>query len=166
MEIRKTTVADLDQVMALYAAARDFMAQSGNPNQWTEGYPWRELISQEIQSGYSYVSVEQDEIVAVFSLIPSAEPSYQAIRGAWQNDAPYATVHRICVAKPGCGAGAFCLAWCLAQHGNIRIDTHCQNKPMQRLLQKCGFAFCGEITLENGASRLAFQKVQQAERSR
>ena len=49
MEIRKTEQQDLDEVLALYAASRAFMRTSGNPNQWTDGYPPRELIAREIE---------------------------------------------------------------------------------------------------------------------
>lgn len=34
MEIRRTTVEDLPRLLALYARARQFMADHGNPNQW------------------------------------------------------------------------------------------------------------------------------------
>lgn len=56
------------------------------------------------------------------------------------------------------GAGAFCLQWALAQCGNIRIDTHRDNRPMQGLLAKLGFSYCGTITIADGTERIAFQK--------
>ena len=34
MEIRKSTPGDLEQMMELYAKARVFMRENGNPNQW------------------------------------------------------------------------------------------------------------------------------------
>ena len=34
MEIRKTTEKDFPRVMEIYAYARDFMAKTGNTNQW------------------------------------------------------------------------------------------------------------------------------------
>ncbi|MBQ7614736.1 MAG: hypothetical protein IJU77_06785 [Butyrivibrio sp.] len=34
MKIRKTTDKDLKRVMEIYAYARKFMAEHGNPNQW------------------------------------------------------------------------------------------------------------------------------------
>ena len=34
MKIRKSTEADFDRIMQIYAHARDFMAKTGNPNQW------------------------------------------------------------------------------------------------------------------------------------
>ena len=48
MEIRKTTRDDLDRVMEIYAIARDFMAKTGNPNQWKTHKPQRELIEKDI----------------------------------------------------------------------------------------------------------------------
>ncbi len=160
MEIRKTQPGDLDAVMDCYAAARAYMHSHGNPNQWVNGYPERELIEEEIAKGCSYVCIDGGTVAAVFSLIEDGEPTYRVIHdGAWLNDAPYGTVHRICVAKRGSGAGAFCLDWCLARCGNIRIDTHRDNQAMQALLKKCGYRYCGWITLADGAERLAFQKT-------
>lgn len=43
--------------------------------------------------------------------------------------------------------------------GNVRIDTHRDNQPMQALLKKCGFAYCGRIFLADGSERIAFQKT-------
>lgn len=160
MEIRRTQMRDLESVMALYDAARAFMYQSGNPNQWGQGYPSRTLITWEIEQGYSFVCTEGEAIAAVFSLIMGKEPTYATIcDGAWRNDAPYGTVHRICVARHGSGVGAFCLDWCLHRCGNVRIDTHRDNQPMQTLLKKCGFAYCGRIFLADGSERIAFQKT-------
>ena len=55
------------------------------------------------------------------------------------------------------GVAATCISWCLEKCGNIRIDTHRDNKVMQNILQKLGFTCCGVIYLENGAERLAYQ---------
>ncbi len=57
------------------------------------------------------------------------------------------------------GAAAYCLNWAFEQTGNIRIDTHDDNKPMQGLLKKSGFQYCGRITLADGSPRIAFQKT-------
>ncbi len=160
MEFRKTKPEELDRVMALYDGARAFMQANGNPNQWVGGYPQRELIAGEIVRGNSYVCVEDGEIAAVFSLIVGEDPTYRVIYdGAWLNEESYGTVHRICVAKQGGGVGAACLQWCLERCGNIRIDTHRDNRAMQALVKKCGFTYCGRIHLANGAERVAFQKM-------
>ena len=160
MEICKTPPERLEEVMALYARARKFMRRTGNPDQWGQDYPGEDLIAREIARGQSHLCLDGREIAAVFSLIEGEDPTYRTIcDGAWLNDAPYGTVHRICAAQPGAGTGAFCLDWCAARCGNLRIDTHRCNRPMQALLRRCGFTYCGRIFLEDGAERLAFQKT-------
>ena len=39
MVIRHAEMADLPAMMDMFARARAFMASSGNPNQWVDGYP-------------------------------------------------------------------------------------------------------------------------------
>lgn len=159
MEIRKTMMEDLEQVMAIYAHARQFMAEHGNPNQWGTVKPPREQIVKDIEQGVSYVCEEQGQIAAVFFYKEGIDPTYVKIyEGAWVNDAPYGVVHRIASAGTVKGAGSFCLNWAFSQCGNLKIDTHHDNVVMQNTLKKNGFQYCGIIYLENGDERLAYQK--------
>ena len=95
MTIRKTTLADLAEVMDTYANAREQMAAAGNP-QWAGGRPSEETIRSDIESGNSYVMLDGDVLVGVFTLILGDEPTYAVIEdGAWLDDEPYGTLHRI-----------------------------------------------------------------------
>lgn len=160
MEIRHTRTDDLPVLRTIFDNARRFMVRTGNPNQWEEGFPPQAVLEADIQAGCSYVCVEDGRILATFFFSTAGEPTYRVIReGAWLDAAPYGVVHRIAAAEQGHGVAAYCLDWCLAQCGNIRIDTHRDNKPMQRLLARLGYAYCGLIDLEEGrGERLAFQK--------
>lgn len=160
MEIRHTRTDDLPVLRTIFDNARRFMVRTGNPNQWEEGFPPQAVLEADIQAECSYVNVEDGRILATFFFSTAGEPTYRVIReGAWLDAAPYGVVHRIAAAEQGNGAAAYCLDWCLAQCGNIRIDTHRDNKPMQRLLARLGYAYCGLIDLEEGrGERLAFQK--------
>ena len=159
MTIRKTTNADLPAVMEIYAHARAYMKENGNPNQWHDNHPPQSLIEADIQKGHSYVVCTHDnEIAAVFYFNIEADPTYDKIDGTWLNSAPYGVVHRIARGPNGKGAGAHALNWCTAQHPNVRIDTHRDNTAMLVLLEKLGFSYCGVIWLENGDERLAYQK--------
>lgn len=160
MEIRHTRTDDLPVLRTIFDNERRFMVRTGNPNQWEEGFPPQAVLEADIQAGCSYVCVEDGRILATFFFSTAGEPTYRVIReGAWLDAAPYGVVHRIAAAEQGHGAAAYCLDWCLAQCGNIRIDTHRDNKPMQRLLARLGYAYCGLIDLEEGrGERLAFQK--------
>ena len=42
---------------------------------------------------------------------------------------------------------------------SIRIDTHEENLPMQNLLKKNNYEYCGIIYLEDKSERLAFEKI-------
>ena len=159
MTIRKTAVDDIDEVCRIYAWARQFMRETGNPNQWTNEFPNKEIVSDDIQEGKSYVCLNDGEIYAVFYFNVETEPTYSKIDGTWLNDEPYGIVHRIARSSKAKGAGAFCLEWCFEQCRNVRIDTHRDNSPMISLLNKLGYSKCGIIWLENGDERVAFQKI-------
>ena len=164
MEIRKTTPADLDEVMEIYADARAFMAMTGNPHQWgATNWPPRQVIETDIERGKSYVCIDHDRIAAVFFFDhgKDIDPCYAVIEdGAWLSGAPYGVVHRIAAAKGTKGAGTFCINWAYEQCGHLRMDTHGDNAVMRNLLKKLGFHYCGVIHVEeDDAPRLAFEKV-------
>jgi RimJ/RimL family protein N-acetyltransferase len=80
--------------------------------------------------------------------------------GAWVNDKPYGVIHRIASAGYRKGIASFCMAHCFRLCGNLKIDTHKDNHPMQNALAKNGFVRCGIIYLQNGDERIAFQKTE------
>jgi len=159
MEIRKTTNRDLNQVMEIYAYARDYMKTQGNPNQWHDSHPPQAVVEADIKAGLSYVCIHEDEIAAVFYFNVEEEPTYSKIKGRWLNNEPYGVVHRIARGPKGKGAGVYALNWCAKQHPNIRIDTHRDNAPMLKLLENLGYTYCGVVWMENGDERLAYQLV-------
>ena len=159
MIIRKTTERDFPAICQIYADARDFMRESGNPDQWRDEDPALEVIDRDIKAGLSYVCVQNDEIVGVFYFNIEPEPTYRKIDGQWLNNEPYGVVHRIATSRSFRGAGTFCLEWCFDQCLNLRIDTHRDNTPMRNLLNKLGFSYCGIVWMEGGDERLAFQKT-------
>lgn len=164
MEIRKTTMQDLDAVMDIYAGARAFMVQTGNPRQWAaRNWPPRDLIARDIAQGKSYVCVNDREITAVFyyDYGQDIDATYRVIEnGAWIGGNTYGVVHRI-AARAGHGAGRFCIQWAWQQCGHLRIDTHTDNRVMQRVLEELGFQKCGIIYVaEDEDSRLAYEKIR------
>ena len=150
MKIRKTVPEDLPRLTEIYACARAFMASHGNPNQWgPTHWPPEELLRQDIRDGNSYVCLGEDgRVIGTFFFIQGAdiEPTYREItEGAWLREGPYGVVHRLAGDGSEKGIGAFCLTWAFEQCGHLRIDTHGDNKVMQRLLSKLGFTHCGTI---------------------
>lgn len=159
MEIRKTGMEDLPEVLELYEQARQFMRENGNPSQWGTANPPEERIRQDIAEGKSYLCVEAGELLGVFYFSLEKDPNYDHIyEGAWRNDAPYGVMHRVACPGKRRGVATFCVNWCKERcGGNLRIDTHRDNRPMQGMLEKNGFIRCGIIHLANGDERLAYQ---------
>ena len=146
MQIRKATMNDLPDILAIYAYARKYMKEHGNPDQWRDSYPPVSLTTQDIQSDCLYVCIiqieEDEQIGGVFYFHREEDPDYQTIDGSWLK-----------------GVATFCLNWAYEQFPNIKIDTHDDNIPMQHLLVKLGFTCCGHTTLQNGDIRLIYQKA-------
>ena len=157
-KMRKTRPEDIDAVMALYDVGRQRMRASGNTEQWTNGYPHRYMIEEDVKLGRSYVYEEDGVLHAVFALIWGEDPTYAQIDGAWlSGKTPYGTIHRIATDGELPGLGSWVINWCLDLCGSIRIDTHEDNVLMRRALEKLGFAHCGTIFLESGAPRVAYE---------
>ncbi len=159
--IEKATIADIKPVMKIYEDARAYMRASGNATQWAGGYPSESLICGDMEKGNFYVCRDEGEIVGVFYFAEEHDPTYAKIYdGAWLNDEPYAVIHRIAVSREshGKGVAAFIFDSCFEKCQNLKIDTHRDNFPMQRALEKRGFVRCGIIYLANGDERIAFQK--------
>lgn len=165
MKIRKTTEKDIEKVMMLIHQAQAYFKSQGI-DQWQDGYPNEKQIAEDIQNNISYVLEHDNIILATAAISLTNDPTYEVIEGKWISNLPYAVIHRICVDDAWKGQN---IALLLLQYteqlvkenryGSIRIDTHQDNKSMQRFLTKNGFEYCGVITLASLAKRIAFEKI-------
>lgn len=159
--IRKAGQADMDRILEIYSRARTYMAETGNPNQWINGYPSRDDVQKDLDKKALYVCEEQDEIEAVFMFATGEEPNYAVIeQGEWLNGAPYGYMHRVASAGRKKGMASVCMQWCFEQCGNLRGDTHKDNKIMQSVFEKNGFERCGVVYMEDGTPRIAYHKIR------
>ena len=158
--IRKATMEDLPRLLEIYEYAKDFMARTGNPNQWRTGGPNRERLTKDIELEQLYVMESPDGIHASFMFSLAGEPDYAVIEdGSWRSAEPYGVIHRI--AGDGTIHGVLQRAVTYAEQFNshLRIDTHHDNKVMQGAIAKSGFVYCGIIHLADGSPRLAYEKL-------
>ena len=157
--VRTAIMADLPRILEIYAHARQFMAETGNPNQWGKTNPPRETLEQDIHQGLLHVVEENGNIHGVFFFSMEEDPTYSAIYdGQWESDTPYGTIHRI--ASDGSG-GIFTAAlnWCLTHSTHLRIDTHHDNRVMQHVVEKHGFTRRGIIYIADGRPRIAYERL-------
>ncbi len=157
MEIRKADFDDLEEILKIYDGARKFMCEKGNPTQWAGGYPYIDVIEDDIKAGQLYVVEENGELYGVFAFIKGDDPDYAKIDGAWLNSLPYATIHRVASAGKRGGMVAECVKYCLNESDNLKIDTHENNIPMQKSLERLGFVHCGKVYIERAGERIAYQ---------
>lgn len=160
MEIRRATNGDMEEIQAVFATARAFMAANGNTTQWREGYPSRELLAQDMAKDQLYVCQDEGGIQAVFVFFVGVEPTYGVIEGGtWLSDEPYGVMHRLASAGKKSGMAKLCIDWAYARCGNLRAETHADNAPMQHIMEKNGFKRCGVIHLKDGTPRFGYQKL-------
>ena len=160
MDIRRSRPEDLPAILELYHGARDFMRQSGNMTQWAGIDGPETRAGADITEGRSFLCCEENEILAVFVFEPEADdPTYREIwDGSWPDDGSYGVLHRIAVGVPGRDIAGYCFDWCAARCRQLRADTHADNIPMQRAMEKNGFSRCGIIRVNDGSERIAYYR--------
>ena len=162
MILRKATINEAPMAFQCILDAKEYMKSLGFM-QWDDRYPLIENIIDDINNDIGFVFCEGDAIVGYLVIFIGDESDYHVIDGAWKTELPYAVIHRLAFSKKFRGQGlstqAFMLVkdYCL-EHGldAIRIDTHKDNKVMQRALEKAGFQYCGGVSV-GGKPRIGFE---------
>ena len=171
MKFRNAKETDVKRMMEMVNQAKASMKAMGI-DQWQSGYPDEAAIREDLENQVNYVLEEDGSVVGMITIVFGEEEAYKQIDGAWLNDEPYASFHRVCVDGNRKGRG---LAGILFREGealckshgirNLRNDTHPDNLPMQHAVEKFGFVRCGMIkivgTPEDGSPRAAYQKIME-----
>lgn len=166
MEFRKSVETDINNIMKIIRQAQAYFKEQGI-DQWQNGYPNSETISNDIEDKNSYVLLKDNKIVATAAVSFDGESTYDSIyEGEWITNNEYAVIHRIAVDNTYKGLGLsseiiknveqLCL---IKGVHSIKIDTHEENISMQNLLKKNKFKYCGIIYLEDRGKRIAFEKT-------
>lgn len=166
MKFRQAEIDDVSEIMKIIKDAQESLRRAGI-DQWQNNYPNPEILREDILKGNSYILIKDNNIVTTVVIIFGEEKTYRKIyQGQWLSELEYAVVHRIAVAKDHKGQGFASIIFkelekiCYERNiKSIRIDTHHDNKAMQRLLKKNGFKYCGIIYLEDESKRWAYEKV-------
>ena len=160
MIIREARIEDMERLLEIYEIAKAFMRQTGNLYQWNSSYPSRELLEGDIEAHHLFVMEEDCVIHSVFAFIIGEDPTYKEIEGVWLDNSTYGTIHRI--ASDGTMHHVFNKAvnFCSERCAHIRVDTHKDNKVMQKVILRNGFKERGIIYIEDGTPRIAYEKVK------
>lgn len=159
------TAADLEGIEQIFAQARKFMASCGNP-QWSDGYPYPQVIAQRVERGQMFKIVCGEDIAAVFSVLES-DGDYDDNSTLWRTErGQYLAVHTVAVNQLFRGRGYARAVFSAAENMakslgklSLRIDTHEKNAPMRSALRAFGFAERGGILLGGSQPRIAYEKL-------
>jgi len=156
--IRLATANDINRITEIYSHAREFMKNSGNPDQWGDTHPPVNLIEERMKLNQLYVDVIEDCIHGVCALVPGKDDTYSYIEnGNWLNDEEYVTIHMVASSGEVKKVFESFCDYAKTLSANVRIDTHSDNKVMQHCIEKQGFTHCGTIYVRNHSPRLAYQ---------
>ena len=181
MNFRKSTFDDVDRILEIIEKAKIELRKLGL-DQWQNGYPNREVIENDVKNGISYVLEEISEkndksenqiskkIVGTIVLSPKKEEPYSKIEGKWITNDDYIVIHRLAVDSEIKNKGIatkileFSEKECIKNKIlSIKTDTHENNEPMKKFLEKNGFSYCGVIYLDRepdvGEKRIAYEKI-------
>lgn len=158
--IRLASLADFPAVLQVYAHARTFMAEHGNPTQWGNNYPPTDVLEEDIRLGRLYVDEHDGAVCGVFMFDIGEDPAYGYIEdGSWLDSSPYGVIHRVAGNGTVPGTLSRCIDFCRSKISHLRIDTHADNHPMQHLLAKMNFTRCGIVYMEDGSPRIAYERL-------
>ena len=156
--IRAATPQDRARILEIYSIARETMKNTGNATQWGDSYPPANLIDADIQEGRCHVVCDGDMIIGVFALCRGADPCYARIEnGAWLSNDDYIVLHRVAGDSACHGVFRAIMAYAQALGCDVRIDTHADNRIMQKLIERSGFTKCGIVHMKDGTPRIAYQ---------
>lgn len=166
MEFRLAKSDDKSQLDKIYEDGSKKLKSEGI-NQWQgvdkpNTYNLENLINDKV----IYVLEDDNKIVSTALIFNYDEDYENNLDGIWNLDGSYISIHRVGTIsnKRNKGYGRKILEFCeeYARENNfksIRIDTHEDNKSMQRLLKSLGYNNCGIVYLDGRKKRLAFDKI-------
>lgn len=154
--IRKGTLADVEELAALYDALNDHLAATVNHPGWRKGaYPVRENALRAAEEGTLFVYMIDGKIAGSVILSHEPEEAYHTV--TWLTDAVYQDVlviHTLAIhpsyLKRGVGRELirFAISYAKEQkQKSIRLDVYESNKPAIALYEKCGFRYIAKVDL-------------------
>ena len=163
-QFRKATSMDIPAIWEILEMAIARRKADGS-NQWQDGYPNPQVIKDDINQGFGYVLVQNNEVVGYVAILINDEPEYAKIKGKWLTNEDFVVFHRVAISQKWLGQG---LAKQLFIHiedfarnqgiHSVKADTNFDNIAMLHLFETLGYTYCGEVYFR-GSPRKAYEKI-------
>ncbi|MDR0898723.1 MAG: GNAT family N-acetyltransferase [Oscillospiraceae bacterium] len=164
MHTRKAVASDLPAILAIYKNAIDSLNSQGIA-QWDEIYPDEAIITEDVENGFSYVRIVDEQIASVFAVNQSYDPEYES--GNWRYpEASFAVIHRLCVSPSfqhrGIGHRTMLAAEAVIksmQIDTVRLDAFSQNPAALKMYGRLGYQEAGTVYFRKGRFVLLEKKL-------
>lgn len=154
MNIRLANTSDTNRIFEIYEYARAYMKAHGNPNQWGDNRPENSLTKDDIKNQRCYVMEDDGHIFACFVFTIGFEKEYEA---KFPSKSEYGVIHRVASDGSKRGIVELIVDFAKGKVNFLRIDTHEDNKTMQRAIERQNFKRLGIIYLEDGSPRILYE---------
>ena len=150
MELRLGKKEDIEIILEIL---REVVKNNNKYTNWSDEYPSREIVNNDINSKELYVIVKDNNIIGAVTLNEVEDSNYSKIK--WSNSGKAVVVHRLFISSKENGKGygkevvkeimelSKKLNYC-----HIRLDTHENNIIAQGLYEKSGFTSMGKIDFQ------------------
>ena len=154
MNIRLANTSDTNRIFEIYEYARAYMKAHGNPYQWGDDRPEKSVTKDDIKNQRCYVMEDEGHIFACFVFTIGFEKEYEA---KFPSNDKYGVIHRVASDKSKRGIVEQIVDFAKGKVNLLRIDTHEDNKTMQRAIERQNFKRLGIIYLEDKSPRILYE---------
>lgn len=151
--IRIARKEDIDQIMAIVHETIEDLNQEGN-YQWDDKYPTEARFLEDINNNHLYIVESEDKVAGFICMNQEEDEAYQTLE--WRLDKPALVIHRFAIKRDklrqGLGTKLVEFAIRFARNKGlnyVKVDTNSKNSRMNRLFQKLGFNYVGQVRLRH-----------------
>jgi predicted amidohydrolase/predicted GNAT family N-acyltransferase len=150
LRIEKGQDSDLKELFQIYLNAKNDLEKNGI-HQWTENYPTKTLIKNDLKKGAVYVLKNKDEIIGAINVSEEQEAEYQSINWKFDNS-KVLVIHRLVVnpkhQKKGYAQKLMDFAERFAKdnkYTSIRLDAFSKNKRVIEFYKNRTYVIRGDV---------------------
>jgi len=170
IEYRLAEKDDMEEIGHIISEARKLFRKY-KVDQWQDNNSQEKMIEEDILNHNYYVVTHGSEIAGCFYLAEGPNEVFDNIcDGKWHSEGKHCIGQRVAVSEKYRGTGiADKLLECIDKEttlkgaSSVRIATHKKNKSMKNLLDRNGYRFRGNISIDvetgHDSNRQAFEKV-------
>ncbi len=166
MELRLAENIDKNIILQFYREGSQKLKEEGVDQWQKDKIPNLDKFEDLIRNDELYVLEDNGQVVSTV-IIKKYDCDYEDnMTGKWISNYDYIAIHRVATGNKyrSKGYGKSVLLFCedYAKRNNIkslRIDTHRNNKSMQRLIKRLNYTYCGIVYINGTDERFAFEKI-------